>query len=197
MLSNAKIANFWKWFESVCDEFGDKFENTTLIDELDWRISDLGDFGWELGPGQELENMLVISPNGDIGKLPDCEFINSLSPVIGNWEFHATKPKKGKGLTFYYRKDKEYKVDASDWEYYLLKVDENYFDIVIVAKNILEFSESDRISIGEILLDNILGEQLRIKSFQYVHVHSNIDSGYAGSLSSIKDLENHLKYLRK
>lgn len=196
MINSAKINEFWLWFERIYSEFEEELDNSLLISDLDEKVCSLGDFTWELGPGQMKKYQLVISPGGDIEKLPLTEYIVSFAPEIAEWEFYAAKQKKEDGFIFYYGSN-EYKVDANEWTYYLLKFNDEFFDIVIIADNILTFDELDQQAIGEILLDNILGEKMRILSFEYIDVNHNVENEYLSKVSNIKNLENHLKYLVK
>lgn len=195
MNNKLKIDQFWSWFEEVFDDFEEKIDNSTLINALDSHVIELGDFTWEIGPGQMKKFQLVISPGGDIEKLLLTEYIVSFAPEIIDWEFHSTKPKKDNGYIFYYGVD-ENKIDANEWTYYLLKFNDEFFDIVIIAENIINFDKQDQQSIGEILLDNILGEKIRIISFEYIDINENVKDKYLSQVSSIKNLENHLKHLR-
>lgn len=196
MTNSTKIKEFWSWFEEIYSEFEEQLDNSLLISYLDDKVCSLGDFTWELGPGQMKKYQLVISPGGDIEKFSLTEYIVSFAPEIADWEFYAAKQKKEDGFIFYYGAN-EFKIDANEWTYYLLKFNDEFFDIVIIADNILIFDELNQQAIVEILLDNILGEKMRILSFEYIDVNHKVKNEYLSKASNIKNLENHLKYLVK
>jgi len=99
-LNLPSIYRFWDWFSSNCTKFGQDFTNELLLDELNNRISELGEFVWEIGPGNKSLNQLVISPGGDIEKLPLTKEIIKYAKVLSDWEFYYAKPIKNWNFEF-------------------------------------------------------------------------------------------------
>jgi hypothetical protein len=46
------IESFWEWFYVNQNEFGEKFDNLSLSEELDFWVRRLGPYAWEFGPGK-------------------------------------------------------------------------------------------------------------------------------------------------
>lgn len=195
ILEKAKVEYFWAWFESISDNLAEKFENSLLIDELDKRVTDLDDLTWELGPGEFKSNMLVISPGGDIAKLPSTEYIVSMAPGLKKWEFYPAKPAKNNKFTFFYGEN-QIRIVAENWKYYLERLEDGFLGITLIAEDILKLSSDDQQSIVEILLDQVLGEKRRITTFQYIDVN-NFENLDLAKLTSILYLKDHLISLLK
>lgn len=161
---------FWSWFLKYQDQFGENFENQKLIEELDEKVLDLGNFVWEIGPGTEKQNMLVISPGGDVEKLKDTEELVSLAPNCSDWEFYSSKPPKKWNLIFeFYSVDEEIVfIDGNAWEYYCTSDQNGKLNIIIKYEITSNLEEVDLMYATEILLDGIIGEKLRIENISEI-----------------------------
>jgi len=198
-IDTIKIAEFWAWFSDNCDDFGVDFDNTELLSELDKRIDRLGGFSWEIGPGIVKENALVISPGGDFDLLEESKRIVSGAKECAGWEFYYAKQPKQWELIFDFETsdNKVVEVDGSQWEYVLLRYEDGLFEIIIKAPDLSRFDESDRITAAEILLDGILGEEVRIQSICGIDVVEAFEKPYQERAGNIKNLSSHLKTLIK
>ena len=91
-----------------------------------------------------------------IGSAKDCD----------RWEYYYAVPPKEKGwnliFSFETNDGKIAKIDASEWEYTLLEYDDGMFEIVIKTTDFKQLNESDKQTAVEILLDGILGEEIRM-----------------------------------
>lgn len=142
MVDDATIDDFWKWFSSVCDSFGQAFENDRLIRELDERIAELGDYGWELGPGARDPDasMLAFSPGGDVACLRETRHIVGRVPTCPGWEFYPAKPpKRWRRQVIVETADGELLIDAAGWKYDLRQRSSGAFDLMIVAPELKHF----------------------------------------------------------
>lgn len=160
---------------------------------MDKRISSLGDFTWELGPGLHSSNMLVISPCGELSLLEETKKIISYSPKCKGWDFFYAKPPKDWDLIFDFYRDsgERIEVDASTWEYVLLKYDDGMFEILIKCENVDSSLSIDERQIAcEILLDGILGEELRTLRFEVIEVVDSFESKYQNKVLNIKSLSS-------
>ncbi len=186
---------FWDWFSKHNIDFGENFDNEKLLTELDDRLMVLGNFAWEIGPGSRCANQLVISPGGNLNLLPITKEIVSYAKTIHGWEFHYAKPPKEWDLIFDFEKDngEVINIDASNWQYVLLKDEEGGFEIIIQTHNLDGLSEDDKLIISEILLDGILGEEIRMLYISYIDVVKSFDNQYLNKSNDIKYLDNHLK----
>ena len=80
------IQGFWEWFSQNASKFGDTFDNHPLLRQLDAHVGSLGDFGWEVGPGQQESNAFVLSPGGDRDLLAETTAIIAAAPKLKGWE---------------------------------------------------------------------------------------------------------------
>jgi hypothetical protein len=192
-----EVNSFWKWFSDNCGYFGQNFDNEELLDDLDNRINELGEFTWEIGPGTSSMNQLVISPGGDIDLLPYTKEIVSYAPVVFDWEFYHAKPPKEWEFIFDFEKDdgNAVEINASQWKYVLLKYDDGMFEVILQTRDLHGFSEDDKIVISEILLDGILGEERRMLFICGVDVTEEFEDSYKLKSSNIKSLSNQMKSL--
>jgi len=191
------IKEFWNWFSENCQKFDNDFENTDLLYELDKRINELGEFSWEIGPGITSPNSLVISPGGNIDLLPCTkEIIGQSQPCLG-WEYYYAKPPKEWDLLFDFetRDGLKVHVDASLWEYVLLRYEDGMFEIIIEVTNIGELNENDKLAIVEILLDGVIGEELRMTRICLIDVVEEFENEYGNKASNIKYLLKHINSL--
>jgi hypothetical protein len=194
-LNILEIKNFWDWFYKNCQNFGNNFDNTVLLDELDDWIRRLGDFSWEVGPGKVKENALVISPNGDLELLQETkEIVGNARDCIG-WEYYYAKPSKEWNLVFDFETEDEnvVEINASNWQYRLLKYEDGMFAIIIKVPNLSRLSNTDKLTTAEIVLDGILGEELRLQTICEIDVEEEFKKPYQSKASDINNLLVHLK----
>jgi hypothetical protein len=167
------ISEFWRWFESVCGDFGKRFENVSLLEELDQRVAALGPFTWEVGPApNSSDSLLVISPGGRTELLSETRKIIGLAPACSGWRFFSAKPSKEWERRFFMNdsEGKRVAVDASQWRYVLYGYPDGVFDIVIDAPDLAPLAEQDRITAAEIVLDGELGEEARLSLIGEIEV---------------------------
>jgi hypothetical protein len=190
-----KIRQFWEWFSQNCHDFGVDFDNTILLSELDDWISRLGNFSWEIGPGKVKENALVISPNGDIELLQETKEIVQGAQDCTGWEYYYAKPPKEWELLFDFETTDEtlIEVNASEWQYSLLKYEDGMFEIIIRAPNLNGLDDTDKLTAAEITLDGVLGEELRMQAICAIDVVEEFEEIYQNKASNIKSLLDHLK----
>jgi len=193
----ADTIDFWNWFSENQNEFGKHFENQSLLKELDLRITSLGDFSWEVGPGSKKPNALVISPGGHIELLKVTKEIIDLAPDFIEWEFHHAKPPKVWDLKFSIQdeNENEIEIDANDWQYVLLKYPDNKFEIILAAAQMQHLSEESKHLAAEIVLDGLLGEQKRMELIDVIDVVRQFEDNHKGKAGSIVNLLKHLDKL--
>src|SRR5579872_4332405 len=146
-LDTKSIINFWTWFLSNHKSFEWHLDNEELIHELDVRISEFGEFAWEIGPGIVTANQLVISPGGNLDLLPYTKKIVSYAKNIPGWEFHYAKPPKQWELIFDFEKHdrSQVEINASQWKYVLLKYDDGMFEIIIQTYDLRHLDENEQL----------------------------------------------------
>lgn len=194
-ISKLDIDMFWDWFSKHYLDFGENFDNEKILTELDDKLRDLSVFSWEIGPGTGADNQLVISSGGDLDLLPITKKIVSYAKSIAGWEFYYAKPPKEWDLIFDFEKDNGdvINIDASNWQYVLLRYEDGGFEIIIQADDLDGLSEVDELIASEILLDGILGEEIRMLHISNIEVVKNFDSEHVNKSNDIKHLNSHLK----
>lgn len=196
-VSMSEIKIFWDWFSKNCKKFGAEFENAELLDELDNRVNGLGAFSWEIGPGKRKDYLLVISPNGDLDLLQSTKKIVDNAIACEGWEYYYAKQPKQWDLKFAFETNerKQIEIDASQWEYVLLRYEDGMFAVIIKASHIRHLDDTDKLTAAEIVLDGILGEELRMRTICEIDIVEEFDKSNQSKASDIKELANHLKKL--
>jgi hypothetical protein len=187
-MQDKDILIFWKWFIDNKGKLESDSYDPTILEQLDKTISDW-DLNWEIGPGQSKENSLTISPKGDSALLTLSEQIVSKAPTLDEWQFYSTKQPKENWYLLELNQD-NISVNASEWEYVLLKYKDGKIEVLVKADNLIEYDKDTRELIVEIVLINLLGEQMFMQKVYYFDVVDEFDSD--DGISEIKYLPEHL-----
>lgn len=192
MRQDHRITQFWEWFVTAADRFGENFDNKLLVRELDARVKALGDFAWELGPGLKEKNALVISTGGDCKRLRETRRIVGLAPKISGWEIHPAKPPKQWQPIF---KMGDVNVDACAWRFVRLQYPDGSIEILVEAPSLADLSDDQKTRAVEIVLEGFLGEQRRLEMPMDIGVVSKLDQSFDGEakpIAMVRDLESAL-----
>jgi hypothetical protein len=189
--------DFWRWFSSVANDFASNFENDAILRELDARVSSFGQVTWEVGPGLEKPNALVISPNGDSDLLGLTREVVALSPRLADWEFHPAKPPKQWDLRFVVEDvdGTPVEVDANAWEYVLLRFPDGTFDIVVCAPNLEDGHQETRQRAAEVAIEGVLGEICKIEHVGGIEPVTAFEDKHKGKATNLKHLAAHMRSL--
>jgi hypothetical protein len=192
-----KIKKFWSWFSENCQNFGKDFANQELLVKLDVLVGQFGNLSWEVGPGKTLENALVLSPNGDLKQLPLTKKIIALAKECSGWEYYYAKPSKQWDLKFDFETTHGdlIQINAFEWEYDLLKYEDDMFEIIIKSLQLSQLGDDDKLIAAEIALDGILGEELRIQTIDKIEIVEEFEKLDQNKASNIKDLAKHFRKL--
>lgn len=196
-ISKIDINMFWDWFTKHYKDLGENYNNQMVLTEIDDKLMDLGGFAWEIGPGTRANNQFVISHGGDLDLLPITNEIVSYAKNIPGWEFHFAKPPKEWDFIFDFERDngEVIEINASNWQYVSLKYEDGGFEIILQTHDLDGLSEDDKLAASEILLDGILGEEVRMLNISYIDVVKSFDDQHVNKSTDIKCLNNHLKTL--
>lgn len=196
--SDEKINALWSWFSAVSTRLAENYENQDLLDELEDRVSALGEVSWELGPGIAKECALTLSPDGDPGKLAVTQRAVAMAPELPSWEFYPARQKKEWELQFSVdgSDGRVLEVDARPWRYVLLRFPDGTFDIVIEQANLADVDQEDRYTAAVIVLDGILGEATRLLAIQVIEPTDALSTEQSKKANSISVLEDHFSSLR-
>lgn len=198
--SGQQIVEFWRWFGTIARALSADFKNATLLDELDRRMTGFGKLMWEIGPGKQEENALVISPDGSKEWLATTQRMVAMAPSIESWEFHWARPPKDWDLQFRYTTrsgDRQVSVDARPWRYVLWEYPDGSFDILIEENNVadLDLDDDDQYTAAVIALEGIIGEALRIEFVGDIEVTQSLADDVTDNASAFPTLPAHLAAL--
>lgn len=188
-----KIKDFWKWFESNKNALKSNKLSNDVLQILNEKILSLGDFNWEVREGREKENMLIISSGGNMDLLPLAKDIINSAPILAEWEFYFYKPAKDWDYKFYIEEfDRKKMIDASSWEYVLLKFPDSTYDIIVKAPSLKVLPKDEQYDIFDIVLDNILGEEISLKLIKNVDIVGTFSNDHINQKGNLKRLKNHI-----
>jgi hypothetical protein len=71
------------------------------------------------------------------------------------------------------------------------------FEIIIKAPGLQQLDESDRQTAAEILLDGLLGEEVRMQTICGIDVVEEFEKPYGDKAGNIKNISDHLRTLTK
>ena len=128
-----KATEFWQWFQLINGHLHSDISNTQLLQKLDAYVSTIGKFEWEVGPLDNGDYYLAISPNLNKTLLPATREIIGLAPVCKGWQFLPAKPAKKHHYAFTMdnQMGKQITVDTTLWKYVLYKYEDNTFCVDI------------------------------------------------------------------
>lgn len=190
------ILEFWSWFSHNEAFLVSNRINNELVNKLNEMILSIEDFDWEIREGVKKENMLIISPRGDKKLLEYSKQVIDLSPSLQKWEFQHYKPAKIWDYHFsIIEKEARIMIDASDWEYVLLKFPDGTYDIIVKALTLKAVPKEYHYSALNIALDSILGEKMRIELIGDTEMVEKFPVEYKKSATSIKFLKDQLYQL--
>lgn len=188
-INEKDIQSFWRWFSESRNKLESHSYDPAILNQLDQKVATDWNLNWEIGPGKAKENSLTISPKGDIKLLQLTEFIVSKAPAFEDWEFYATKqPKENWHLLEL--KEEGISVNASEWQYVLLKYENEKIEVFVKAVDLHGFHYDIKELIIEIVLINLLGEDLFIRKVNYFDIVDSFDS--EKGITAIKHLPQHL-----
>jgi len=190
---NNKIIGFWEWFNTIGNELLLDTTNTSLISQLDNRVSTMGRFDWEIGPFNEGEFYFAISPNLDIERLSVTQHIISYAPECERWNFLPSKPIKYDWNGIWKMKNdlgKEIWVDSNDWKYVLYQFDDKDFDIDVLVGDIEGDMDTCYLAI-DIGLTGYLGEEEYMRLIKNIKLVTEFE--HTGKASSLKYIKKHIE----
>ncbi len=190
MTSQIQIREFWTWFARHASEFGNTFENKALLQQLDELVTGLGDFAWEVGPGNTEENSFALSPAGNRELLAVTKAIVDVAPNVPGWEFHSAKPAKRWEPRFelHDANGEPFEVDATDWHCALLEYADGAHEVLVEAPNLGSLPEDYKRWAAEIALDSLLGERRRLEAIDEVTVIAELSARERGSAFPVTDI---------
>ncbi len=188
---DSKINKFWDWF--LVNEHFLKPELITniLVDNIDEKIQELGNFSWEIGYDDEKkDNFLVISPNGSYELLDECKYIINISPKIKNWYFLYSRPPKKWNLIFNLEiNGNKLFFDAKEWEFLLFKYPDGVYDIVINFNNNEKIIKKIFYDAAIIALEGELGEEFVIEKINKIEIVNQFKKDEISKINQFSNLK--------
>jgi len=164
-----KIETFWKWFFGIENQYRKFFTeeevNTQLlIEAMNNRVLDFGQFKWEMREGKQGVLQFIISPNGDHELFELSQKIMAEASPHPNWQFLPALPPEKTDYKFqiYDEGMRLCEIDATDWNCFLEKEVDGLIGATILAENIQNLDEDTQVEAAEKLLKKILGEEMFI-----------------------------------
>lgn len=195
-MNNLDVENFWTWFETNKELFRPEIISNENIDKLNSKILSLGDFDWEIREGITKENLLIISPGGNLDLIESTKSVIALAPLLSEWEFLHYKPSKKWDYKLSIEEGcVKRMIDASEWEYVLFKFNDGCYDVLIKAHSISSLDVDYQYDLIDLVLENILGEEMSFKLIKNVEIVSDFDKESIDKKSNIKCLKEHLTEL--
>lgn len=162
-MTEAAIDAFWDWFVDHQDGLQSDRISEDGVDELTARIESLcPGMGWEVGPGLEKENALVLSPDGDRELLATTRAIVARAPALPGWEVHPARPPKRWDRRFELRSPEgQVAVDATGWRCFV-EPDGAGMVRVVVEVGDVGLDHHGAYAAAVIAVEGVLGEAVRL-----------------------------------
>jgi hypothetical protein len=98
------------------------------------RVSDLGCPAWEIGPGEQTDWFLALSPDRDPGSLALTREIVREAPKLPGWEILSCRPRKKWDLRFEIEGTSgPIEVDARSWRFVAYRYPDGIYDVVVLV----------------------------------------------------------------
>ncbi|MBN8877460.1 MAG: hypothetical protein J0I32_07935 [Sphingobacteriales bacterium] len=190
--------SFWQWFVESRHQIETITSGSSIVADIDRRITALGDFVWEVGPGKVKSSSFTLSPGGDVNLLSKAKVIVSYSPNLEDWEFYyARQEKTWSNIVIVSVDNERISIDVSQWKYVLFKYEDLTFDVLLKPSPWMPILEQEITGISEMIIDNIVGEELRLLRLPYIEVVRDFDADIDASSSHLINFKEHINSLLK
>jgi len=190
---NARIINFWNWFESISDDLFKNVKRSDLLDQIDTRVSFLGRLDWEIGPLDESNYYFAISPNLDDKKFQLTQEIVGYAPNCKGWKFFSSKPSKeweGK-WTMKNEKNEEIFIDTTDWKYVLYQFEDSTFAMDILIDKVDGDLNTCQLAV-DIALIGYLGEEKFMNLIKDIKIITDLGNEQINRLTKLRNILKHI-----
>lgn len=179
MPRKSEIDAFWLWFIRNSELVVPNCDYAQAVADLDRKVRNLDErLSWEIGPGKEKSWLLAISPNLDKGLLKEAQEIVAAAPELANWEFYSTRQPKEWDYRVELNSDdpnRLIKIDASDWEFVLLRYPDGFREVLLYSGSLPPLSEDERWQAAAIVLECLIGEESVITKIDDFELVSNLE----------------------
>lgn len=199
ILSN-HAKNFWKWFEEHVELIEEVLQSTGhpktefIIQQLNQYILVMGNFKWDIKHPNENSFHFILSPNNNRELLNRSQRIIEEAPQLSKWSFFSAQPPTGELTVSLYDNEMDVQlVDAQNWNAILLPSSNNRFELIIEADTSWELDEDIQLIAVDLLLNQLIGEELKIKAFNGLEIVKRYDFNQNEEFFKLKDLLFFLK----
>lgn len=169
MSTEDAIRAFWEWFADFRERISEDPTADAVIEELDRRVSDLGCPAWEIGPGDQTDWFLALSPDGDPGSLALTRKIVREAPRLPGWEILPYRPRKKWDLRFEVEgASGPIEVDARSWRFAAYRYPDGVYDLVVLVEGEPSLAPLDRDLAVRIAVEGQLGEEVLLTAVNEV-----------------------------
>jgi len=187
-----RIKEFWAWFIDNEYQFREVTDTERVVELLNNQVLDFGMFAWEIGVGTKKQHSFTISPNGNKERLRLSRQIVNQAPELRQWEFNYCKPvREDWDYTFEVFNSMLIKqsYDASKWDFVLEEEKNEKIKILLRATNIVTLDYDDLPAVGDLVVNNLLGEEMKtnsVHSVQFVDDFLPDDEDWTFNIRSLR-----------
>lgn len=183
---SGKIDAFWQWFEKMEPQYRKFFTEETantelLIEAMNNRVLDFGQFKWEMREGKQGVLQFIISPNCDHELFEISKEIVQQQPRMDKWVFLPALPPQKTDFQFemYDHAMRLISIDGTKWRFVLEEIDD-VVEVVFEISNLQNIEIDTQIEAAENLLKKIIGEEQFIDKIGGLEVTDQFDEWEEG-----------------
>lgn len=169
-------AKFWDWFAAEARN-RKHFDDPEFISSLERRLHAIHDgLSWEIGPGERRDFALAISPSLRPELIETALAVVKDAPRMERWEVLAGRPSRPwqPVFTIEAAEGRRLAVDASEWEYLLLRYEDGSTELVVLAPN-LDLPDDERWTAAAIVIEGLVGEIAALPLLSDLAVEREVD----------------------
>lgn len=156
VLSETVIHEFWAWFRAHSDyPVGDQTPDQLKAGLSEW-LDRLGIPDWEIGPVDESQRFLAISPYGDPEIYPETTRIVALAPSIPGWAFLPARPKKDWDGVFLWSVRGQ--IDVNPWRVVCFKYSDGFYELAFLDETMPPLPFKEKFALTEFVVMSEIGE---------------------------------------
>jgi hypothetical protein len=183
------IRAFWDWFAATREQISQNPTDDAVIEEMDRRVLALGCPAWEIGPGDQTDWFLALSPAGDPDSLALTRAVVREAPNLPDWEILPSKPRKKWELQFAFEgASGPIQVDARGWRFVAYRYPDGVYDLVVLVPDEPSLAPPDRDLAARIAIEGQLGEEALLTAVNEIEAVAELpdaDIGRSQPLSAL------------
>lgn len=185
-----EINRFWHWFEQNADLIARCYDNEAVISELDEQVtSSWPELSWEIGPEPAGGWYFALSPNLDKNLAVFAKQKIDLAPKIPGWTFYPAKQRKiWNGNFSLYSTQGCVEIDASNWEYVLLRYPDGECEILLIGSLSNALGADDHLQAAATVIQSLIGEKYILDNSLSFALESDLPSQFLGKQKPVQDL---------